>query len=321
MASEKAFAIGVDLGGTSMRAAVVDREGEIRGQAEDKTYPEQGLDAVLERLYGIIRGAIRDAKRKPDSIRGVGIGLPGGVDSERGHVHQAPNLGWEDLTLAGRLEEELGLPVFLDNDVNVAILGEFHFGAARKARSALGVWVGTGIGGGIILDGKVLRGLHGAAAEIGHTVLVPGGPLCGCGNRGCVEALASRTAMEKEVRRRIARGEESKIPGILEASGKTRMTSGVISKALKKGDRVMEEVLAESQRYLGLAVANWINILDPEMIVFGGGVAEKLGKPFLRPIRHVARQNAFKTQGKPTEFELAELGDWSGVLGAAALAL
>jgi glucokinase len=269
----------------------------------------------------VIKESIERSDLKSSAIHGVGIGVPGGVDSDHGHVHQAPNLGWENLTLGPLLEKRLKHPVFLDNDVNVAILGEYRFGAARKSRSALGVWVGTGIGGGIILDGKVLRGLHGAAAEIGHTILLPGGPICGCGNRGCVEALASRTAMEAEIQRRLDRGEETVIPELLAASGKERITSGVILKALKKEDRVMTEVLAESQRYLGMAMASWINVLDPEVVVLGGGVAEKLGKTFVKNVRNEALRHAFKTQGKPTRFELAELGDLSGVLGAAALGL
>jgi glucokinase len=321
MASKKKFAVGVDLGGTSMRAAMVDSEGKVLCESEDKTHPEEGMDGVLERLLKLIERSIKDADIKKSYLTGVGIGIPGGVDSHRGHVHQAPNLGWENVHLTPRLKKALDLPVFLDNDVNVAILGEFHFGAAKKARSALGVWVGTGIGGGIILDGKVLRGLHGAAAEIGHSILLPDGPVCGCGNRGCVEALASRTAMEREIRRRIERGEESIIPALLKRSGKERITSGILSKAIRKEDHVTREVMAETQRYLGMAIATWINILDPEILVLGGGVAEKFGNAYLKPIETEARRHMFKTQGKPTRFELAELADWSGVLGAAALAL
>lgn len=315
------LAVGVDLGGTSLRAGVVDAGGEVKAEASTKTRPAEGLDAVLERLVGIVREAVEEAGTALDAVAGVGIGVPGGVDTPRGHVHLAPNLGWEDLTLGPRLADELGVAVTLDNDVNVAILGEHRFGAARGVDDAIGVWVGTGIGGGVIARGQVLRGVHGAAAELGHTIVLADGPTCGCGNRGCVEALASRTAIEAEIRRRISRGDPCVVPDILARSGKERVTSGVLKKALGKGDEVVAQVLARAQRYLGIGIANWINVLDPALVVLGGGVVEKLGATFLEPVEREARHHVFKTRGDPVRFVEGELGDWSGVLGAAALVL
>lgn len=319
MAKNSEISVGVDLGGTSLRAAAVDSKGKIRGEAEAKTEPQRGLDPVLDDLAQVIRETAKSAGVKLSQLKGVGLGVPGAVDSEAGRVHLAPNLGWKDLDLVEALSLRLGLRVALDNDVNVAILGEARFGAAKGASSALGVWVGTGIGGGIYLDKKVLRGFHGAAAEIGHSVVLPDGPVCGCGNRGCVEALASRTAIEAEIRRRISQGESSRVEKIMAKSGKTRMTSGVLFKAFEAKDEVVREAIERAQSYLGLAIANWVNILDPEVVVLGGGVAEKFEERFLDPVEARARKSMFRIQGKPTRFRLAKLGDHSGVLGAAAL--
>lgn len=316
--AKQRLAIGVDLGGTSLRAAAVDEAGQVLGRGDTKTRAEEGREAVVERLVQVIEEARSQAGGK---AVGIGIGVPGAVDSATGQVRFAPNLGWRDIPLGPELEERLGVPVVLDNDVNVAVLGEQRFGAAKGRLHVVGVWVGTGIGGGLLVDGQLVRGSRGAAGELGHSVLLPDGPACGCGARGCVEALASRSAMDREIMRRLGRGEASVVPEIMERSGKARITSGVLKKALAAGDTVVEEVLAQTQRYLALAIATWLNVLDSQVVVVGGGVAEKLGRAFVDPIGEEAERLRFPSGGDPTEYVVAELGDDSGILGAAGLVL
>jgi glucokinase len=312
------LAIGVDLGGTSLRAAAVDEKGRVLGRGDAKTRPQEGRKAVFERLVQVIEEACAEADAK---VGGVGIGVPGAVNAATGEVHFAPNLDWRNVPLGPELSQRVGAPVVLDNDVNVAVLGEQRFGAARGRDHVVGVWVGTGIGGGLVVDGKLVRGARGSAGELGHSVLIPDGPQCGCGARGCVEALASRSAMDREIMRRLGRGETSVVPEIMERSGKARITSGVLKKALAAGDEVVQDVLAKTQGYLALAIATWLNVLDSEVVVIGGGVAEKLGKTYVAPIAEAAERLRFPTGGEPTEYVVAELGDDSGILGAAGLVL
>lgn len=317
--AKRRVAVGVDLGGTSLRAVVADETGEVLGRGDAKTQPHEGEAAVIERLREVIRAARREAGVKRGDLLGVGVGVPGAVDAGAGEVRFAPNLDWRGVPLGRDLEAELQLPVRLDNDVNVAVLGEQRFGAARGRQDVLGVWVGTGVGGGLLVGGQLVRGFHGSAAELGHTILLPHGPPCGCGSRGCVEALASRTAIETEIRRRLARGEASVVPEILESTGKTRLTSGVLSRALAAEDSLVQQVMADAQRYLGMAIASWLNVLDSEAVLVGGGVAEKLGRDFLDPVAEASERHRFPTGGEPPAYLLAALGDDSGILGAASL--
>jgi glucokinase len=314
------YRMGIDLGGTKILAAVVNADGAIVGMAKKKTKGELGPDIVIKRIVDTAAEAASAAKVSLKAMSGVGVGAPAPVDHDTGVVYSAPNLpGWDEIPLGARLQTELGVPVQVDNDVNLGTLGEFSFGAGRGCRHMVGVFVGTGVGGGIVVDGKLYRGARYAAGEVGHMIVQPNGPLCGCGRRGCLEAFASRTAIERSVRAGLAEGRPSIMPDLL-AAEKDRLTSGVIKQALEAGDALMVEVIGQAQFYLGVLVANLVNALDPEMIVFGGGVAEALGDAFLQPIRTVA-QSYYLQQRNADSIRIvpATLGDHAGVLGGAAL--
>lgn len=314
------YRMGIDLGGTKILAAVVDADGAILGMAKKKTKAELGPDAVIKRILDTASEALRVAKIAPKALAGVGIGAPGPVDCRTGVVYSAPNLpGWDVIDLGPRLQKELGVPVLVDNDVNLGTLGEFTLGAGRGCRHMVGVFVGTGVGGGIVIDGKLHRGARYAAGEIGHMIVQPDGPLCGCGRRGCLESFASRTAIERAVRAGLAEGRASMVTDLL-AAEKDRLSSSGIKQALLENDPLMVEVIGRAQFYLGLLVANLVNALDPEMVVFGGGVAEALGDAFLAPIHATAR--SFYLQQRDADkisIVTATLGDQAGVLGGAAL--
>ncbi len=314
------YRMGIDLGGTKILAAVMNTDGAIVGMAKKKTKGELGPDVVIKRIVDAAADAASAAKVSLKAIDGVGVGAPGPVDYETGVVYSAPNLpGWDEIPLGARLQAELGAPVWVDNDVNLGTLGEFSLGAGRGCRHMVGVFVGTGVGGGIVVDGKLHRGARYAAGEVGHMIVQPNGPLCGCGRRGCLEAFASRTAIERTVRAGLAEGRPSILPEML-AAEKDRLTSGIIKQALDAQDPLMVEAIAQAQFYLGILVANLVNALDPEKVVFGGGVVEALGDVFLQPVRSTA-QSYYLQQRNTDRISIvpATLGDHAGVLGGAAL--
>ncbi len=314
--------IGMDLGGTKIIAGVVDGDGEIRGLAKRPTKPEQGVEKVIERMARVANEAIEEAGLKLENIAGLATGVPGPLDPDRGIVHYAPNLeGWEEVPAAQLLSERIGLPVFIGNDVDLGTLGEFTLGAGRGARDVIGIFIGTGIGGGVVLDGKLRQGYRKSCGEVGHTILLPDGPVCGCGNRGCAEALASRTAIERDILAGIRAGRPSVIPKLMEKEQRDRLTSGVLAEALKRDDALVCEVVSRAQFYLGLLVASIVNFIDPERVIMGGGVVEALGDEFLEPIREVAYQNFInKRNARDVKIVPAKLGDTAGLLGAAAYA-
>lgn len=312
---------GLDVGGTSMMAVVANEKGKILGEAEAKTKHGGSSEDVIGQIAGIIEESAKSAGVKPKKLGGIGIGMPGAVNAKKGIVVKAPNLGWTDVALGPILEEGFGVKVVLGNDVQVAIQGERSFGAAKGARRAVGVWVGTGIGGGLIIDGELDQGHRGAAGEIGHICLDENGPLCPCGRKGCAEAFASRTSMERDVKAALAAGRKSVVPQIMKERGKDRMTSSIIQRALKAGDPVMIDVVTRAQHALSLLVANIVNFCDPEMIVFGGGLVGRLGDDFVGPIRKKAKERYLRPD-PDGEIAIvpAKLGDHSGALGASVLA-
>jgi glucokinase len=320
-AGKKRCVVGMDLGGTKILASAVDRRGRIRAEAKLRTQPEGGPDAVVERMGQAARAAVEKAGLKWRNLRGVGVGAPGPLDPVRGIVHNTPNLpGWQDFPLVSRLSEILGVPVFVENDVNLGTLGEYALGAGQGVRDLVGVFVGTGVGGGLVLDGKLRSGFRHAAAEVGHMIVLADGPVCGCGKRGCLESVASRTAMVRDIELGIASGRETLIPALTDG-GQKRLTSGILARAHREGDPLVTEVLGRAQWYLGLQTASLVNLLDPEMIVFGGGVVEALGEEFMEPIRVTARQYFIQQDGaEKVQIVPARLGDNAGVLGAAVLA-
>jgi glucokinase len=293
----------------------------VRGSSGCATNRSLKPAELIDEIADQVLLAAKDAGIKRSKIEALGIGAPGAVDPDRGVVVRAPNLGWSDVPLGKQLKKRIGCDVALGNDVQVAIVGEHAFGVARGLKRVVGIWIGTGIGGGLIIDGRLSRGARGAAGEIGHMVLKEDGPQCGCGRRGCVEALASRTAMERDVREASSRGKESAALQIMRDRDKPRMTSSVIAAALKAGDPIMTDVLTRAQHYLGLLAGNIVNLLDPQMVVIGGGIAQRLKEDFVAPVREVAR-GRFLCPDPDGEIRIehATLGDYSGALGAVALA-
>jgi glucokinase len=314
------YVIGMDLGGTKILAAVVDAEGRILAEAKRTTRADEGPDFVIKRMAQTARKAARLVGIDWTAVTGLGVGAPGPIDPESGFVYNPPNLpGWDEIALGPRLSEALELPVFLENDVNLGTLGEYALGAGRDTRDMVGIFVGTGVGGGLILDGQLRSGFRHAAGEVGHMIVLADGPVCGCGKRGCLESVASRTAIERDIRLGIAAGRKSLIPRLVREKG--RMTSGVLARALRKGDPLTTEVMGRAQWYLGLLAASIVNLVDPETIVFGGGVVEALGEEFLTPIRVTAHQYYIQQAGADrVRIVAAQLGDHAGVLGAAVLA-
>ncbi len=312
--------VGVDMGGTKILAAVVQADGKILGNAKRQTRAEGGPAEVIARIAETVNQAIGAADVSLADIEALGIGAPGPVDSHAGIVFHTPNMpGWDHIPLGQALSDSLGIPAFVENDVNVGTLGEYVLGAGKGTTDMVGIFVGTGVGGGIVLDGKLRHGTHHAAGEIGHMVIAAGGPYCGCGRQGCLEAVASRTAIARDLAAGIKHGR----PNLLAVSGKRRlkrMTSGVLAKAWADGCPLTCEVLSRTQWYLGLHAAAIVNLLDPEMLVYGGGLVEAMGDDFLEPVRAVARQHYIYQGGTPVQIVTAKLGDDAGVLGAAVLA-
>ena len=312
---------GIDLGGTSFIAVVADEKGKVLGSSDCATVPGAKPEETMAAIADHVMLAAKDAQIRIKRVKGIGIGAPGAVDLKKGIVVKAPNLGWVDVPLAKRLKKQLGPDVVLGNDVQVAIIGEHAFGAAKGVDRAIGIWVGTGIGGGLINDGEIDRGFRGAAGEIGHMLIKEDGPKCGCGRNGCVEALASRTAMERDMRAMAAKKKSCITLDIMKERGKERMTSSVMQRALKADCPVMKDVVKNAQHYLGLLAGNLVNVYDPEMIVIGGGVAQRLKEDFVAPIAAVARSRFLRPDPEERlRIVAAELGDYSGALGASVLA-
>ncbi len=312
--------IGVDMGGTKILAAVVSADGRIIGRAKRRTEAKAGSVEVIARIARTVRQAAQDAGVSLAEVAAVGVGAPGPMDPDTGIIHHAPNLpGWKDIPLGRQLTEALGVSVYVDNDVNVGTLGEYVLGAGRGTCDMVGIFVGTGVGGGIIVDGRLRSGYRHAAGEVGHMVVAAGGPYCGCGRQGCLEAVASRTAIARDLRAGMAAGRDNKLAQMADG-GPLRLTSSALLQAWEAGCPLTREVMARAQWYLGLHAASIVNLFDPEMLVYGGGLVEAMGEQLLEPIRTVAHQHMIHQGGKPVHIVAANLGDDAGVLGAAVMA-
>ena len=321
MAKKQEIIVGVDMGGTSVKALVVDRRNRILAVEKIPTHRAKRAHAMIAEIAAAVIRATRKAGVKRSDLRAVSIGAPGATEWRRGLVREAPNLGWKNVYLGRELRKLVRVPVVVDNDVNVGVVGEHALGAGGRVDEMTGIFVGTGIGGGIISQGMLFEGSSGAAGEVGHTVLLVDGPRCGCGKRGCAEALASRTAMERDVRAAIKAGRKSVIPEIMRRRNKDRMTSSVIHAALKANDPLMREVMERAQYYLGILVANVVNLLDPERVVIGGGLAGRMGEDFVAPIRDAAYEYFLRPADvHRVRIVPGSLGDNAGALGAVVLA-
>jgi glucokinase len=311
---------GIDLGGTKIEAIVTDSENQVLGSARRPTPSEGGPTAVAAALVESVTGACERAGLEPDALLAVGIGSPGVIDAASGSVSSARNLpDWEGtFDLGPAVSRRLGVAVFLGNDVDVATEAEFELGAGRPYQSLLGVFWGTGVGGGLILGGERWVG-RGGAGEIGHTVVKLGGARCPCGRRGCLEAYAGRAAMEARVRRRVKKGRHTDLFALMEERGRTRVTSAIWAHALERGDKLAAEVIDEAVEALGAGIASAVNLLDVEAVVIGGGLGVRFGEPFAKRIS-VAMQPHLFNENRPPDVKVAALGDLGGALGAVLLA-
>ena len=316
-ATKHSHVIGVDMGGTKILGALVDRSGKILGR-EKRRVEAHSVKAIVGSVVEGVKSVCAQAGVKPDQVGGIGIGAPGTLDFETGTVLFAPNIHWRNVPLRALLEKEVGIRTFVDNDVNLGTLGEHTYGVGKGTQDAVGIFIGTGIGGGIILGGKLFYGFNKTAGEIGHMVLEPGGPKCGCGNRGCLEALASRTAIARRIWKAIRKGRRTVVADLVQKE--QEIVSGVLAEAVRKKDRVAIRSLEKAAEYIGIAVGGLINVLNPEMFILGGGVMEALGPMMLPLIRKHARSNLFPHCFKGIKICAARLGDDAGVLGGAALA-
>ena len=309
---------GIDLGGTKIQAVVVGEDNAILGAARHDTPTTGGPQAVADTMTRALHDAATAAQVDIAALAGIGVGSPGEVDGAAGTVTSARNLpDWEGtFPLAEVLSSVLGPPVVLGNDVQVATDAEFAIGAARPYSSVLGVFWGTGVGGGIVLDGKPWIG-RAAAGEIGHVVVRLGGRRCGCGRRGCMEAYAGRGQMEARARRLHAGGEATELFTIMQQRGRTRLTSGVIARALRRGDRMAQELMDTAVLALGAGIGSACNLLDPEAVIIGGGLGLRMGEPYVERIAAAMRPHVF-FEAMP-DVRLADLGDLGGAIGAALL--
>ncbi len=317
------YAIGVDLGGTKVATALTDIHGHILQRAEVPTGAREGAEAVISRIVESIRTVMNTVvdgrKVSPEEVLGIGIGSPGPLDARRGIVLAAPNLKWENVPICDPIAETFGLPTYLDNDASLAAMAESRFGAGKGVENMIYMTVSTGIGGGIIINGRIYRGSHGNAGEIGHMTIKSDGPRCGCGNFGCLEALASGTAIAREAAEGIRTGMTTSLRE--KANGDpAKVTARLVGEALREGDSFAREVIHQAANYLGIGLANLVDIFDPEIIVIGGGVS-RIGEELFEPARETMRERALPAVVKDVKIAPALLGGDSGVLGAASLVL
>ena len=312
---------GIDLGGTKMQAIVVGADHEVRGQARLPTPTSGGPDDVIAALAESVREACKDAGIEVSELAGIGLGSPGAIDEKTGTVANARNLpGWTEapVPVAEKLGSALGVKkVRVGNDVDVATRAEFELGAAAKYDSLLGVFWGTGVGGGLIFGGKQHNG-RGSAGEIGHMVVVIGGRRCPCGRKGCMEAYAGRGAMEARARHLHEKGRKTKLFAIMEERGRDRLTSGIWARAADRGDELALELLEEAVQAIGAAAASAVNLIDPEAVVIGGGLGVRFGQPYADRIRDAMLPHLFRDD-EPPAIVLAGLGDLGGAIGASLL--
>lgn len=317
--SKAEYYVGVDLGGTKILAGVFDSKLNCLGKVKMSTKAGRGSGEVIERVARTVMDAVDECDLSIKQVKGVGIGAPGAVDPEEGKVIFAPNLEWENIPLKKQLEHKLEVAVSVENDCNLCALGVHTVELGGKPQHMAGIFLGTGIGAGLILNGKLYSGFNRTAGEIGHMVLEVGGPKCGCGNKGCFEALASRSALFRKIQDAVKGGQKTVLTELL-GGDLTDLRSGDLRKAIKRGDRFVEKVVEEAAEYTGIAVANVINLLNPEYVVLGGGLMEQLEDEMLAVVVETARDYAMSGTHKGIEIVASKLGDGAGIHGGAVLA-
>jgi glucokinase len=312
------LSVGIDFGGTKILAGVVNTEtGRLVGTGKKKTRKPDEQDDLIKRISSVVDEALEEAKVDPKKISGIGIGAAGMVNREKGVLLNAVNLGLQEVSLTGPLEDRYGVPARLGNDVEVATLGELTFGAGRDCDDFVCIFVGTGIGSGIVAGGEQYLGFSGTAGEVGHVPIEPNGRPCGCGGYGCLEAYASRTAIAKQIVADINRGMDSTVKDKIDMQ-KGILRSKALSNAVEQGDEVVMRAVSEAARYMGFGMAVVANFLNPQRIILGGGLVEAVDYYFQMAAKE-ARFKGLRIATKRLEIVKAELGDFAGIIGASLL--
>lgn len=311
--------IGIDVGGTNVKIALVDDNGKIIYSNSVPTYAKMGYEYTVNNIKQAIKDLMKETNTTTSDIEGIGFDFPGQVDCKTGVVKLAPNIpGWVNVPIAQMIEDEFHIPTRIDNDVRCAALGELKFGAGKGCENFICITVGTGIGSGIVINGKVVRGATNAAGELGHIKLqMNGGPICGCGDTGCLEAFASGPAIVAMAQEYIKGGKSTKFREMAAVEG-GEITPYMVAKAAEEGDPVAKRIFEIVGEYIGIGLTSVINLLNPERVIIGGGVAES-GELLLGPIRKTIKERAMVVAGNAVEIVPAQLGNSAGVIGASML--
>lgn len=313
----KKYSVGIDLGGTKILTALVDRQtGEVIGHVKKKTKKDKGPKNIIKKMIEGIEELLEESGKSLDEISSIGIGAAGQNDRENGILIAAPNLDCYDLNIKKLLNEHFNIPVFLGNDVEIAAIGEMKFGAAKGYNDLVCIFVGTGVGSSIIKEGKIITGATGTAGEIGHMIVDLNGRQCACGAHGCLEAYASRSAIERRIEGALKKGRQSCILDYLE-TGKS-ITSSMIQKSIERDDELVLQCVTEASEYLSGGIASIINFINPKLVVLGGGLIDAVDFFYQKTIKK-AKAKSLPVPAAKIEFRKAELGDFSGVIGAAFL--
>ena len=309
---------GIDVGGTKICAIIINAEGRILSRAKLKTGDDLKFERVFERILECYHAACREANISEEEIAAVGLAIPSSVDFERRIIKHAPNLGWRNIAIGNMFKEKFGKPGFIDNDVNLGTFGEYHFGAGKGYHSVYGMFVGTGIGGGYIFNGEIIRGVSYTASEVGHSIIKMNGPRCGCGNKGCLEAIAAKSGMSNYIKKLVDHNKQKTALDKIAPNWRTTIvSSSALRKAFDQGDKVVIKALNRSAKAIGVAAANLITLAGVEAIILGGGVIEELGDFFMPRIKKAMLKNTFANGAEGVKLLQSKLGDDATALGAA----
>jgi len=317
--AKRGYWAGFDLGGTKMLAKIFDQQYKTLGKKRKKTKGHAGVEQGLERMAQTIHQALEEAELTPADLEGIGVGCPGPLDLEAGIIFEAPNLGWYNAPVKQVLEKEFGCPVILCNDVDAGVYGEYRFGAARESSSSIGIFPGTGIGGGAVYRGQLIQGSKSSCMEIGHMKVLPGGPQCGCGQHGCLEVFASRMAISAAAAQAAYRGDAPKLRS-LAGTDLSDIRSGILAASIKGGDESVREIIMRAAEYIGIAAGDLVHTFSPEIIVLGGGLVEAMPDLLVEAVAEATRKNVMPTFKDSFKVVAAQLGDDSTVMGVAAWA-
>lgn len=312
--------VGFDLGGTKMQATVFDAKLKQKDSERRKTKAQEGAKAGVSRIIETISRVLERAGVAKDRVAGIGIGVPGPLDLDRGVLLESANLGWKDVKLKEELEKAFGCPAVVLNDVDAGVYAEYRFGAAKKARCVVGVFPGTGIGGGCIYEGKILRGKTSSCFEFGHCQVQPGGALCGCGQRGCLETLASRLAISAAAAQAAFRGEAPNLLKLAGGANLMEIRSRTLAEAIKAGDKAVERIVKDAAEWLGVGISIAVSLVAPDVVVLGGGLVEAMPDLLRSEVEEAARRHIMKSMRASFEVVVAKLGDDATATGAAAWA-